>query len=182
MNISEARVGMKVFFGRINGEQTLGEIVKVNAKCAKIRQLEQRGVGRVPAGTIWRVPYYFVSSAEGQMSGLGTSPEVDRFRRAFLTDFDRNNQSWLKTHTYKTVNVNDIIGDYHKEKVWEAIANSEISFGSNHDTLIHPNTLLDIVEDAVYTETTGQNDTQLQEIKKRIHYMQENNILVSLGS
>ena len=95
---------------------------------------------------------------------------------------DRNNQSWLKTNTYKTVNVNDIIGDYHKEKVWEAIANSEISFGSNHDTLIHPNTLLDIVEDAVYAETTGQNDTQLQEIKKRIHYMQENNILVSLGS
>jgi hypothetical protein len=84
MNISEARVGMKVFFGRINGEQTLGEIVKVNAKCAKIRQLEQRGVNA--AGTIWRVPYYFVSSAEGQMSGLGTSPEVDRFRRAFLTD------------------------------------------------------------------------------------------------
>jgi len=171
MNISEARVGMKVFFGRANGEKTLGEIVKVNAKCAKIRQLEQRGVNA--AGTIWRVPYNFVSSAEGQMSGLGTSP-VDRNKSHRLVTFD---EFWLKTHTYKTVNVNDIIGDYHKEKVWEAISSSDlISFGSNHDTLIHPNTLLDIVEDAVC------NDTQLQEIKKRIHYMQENNILVSLGS
>ena len=95
------------------------------------------------------------------MSGLGTSPVV------------RNNQSWLKTHSFLTVYVDDIIG-YHNDEVWEAISNSDISFGSNHDTLIHPSTLLDIVEE------TTENDTQ--EIKNRLQYMQENNILVSLGS
>lgn len=96
-----------------------------------------------------------------------------------LTNHD---QSWLKTQTYKTVYVNDIIGDYHNDEIWEAISNSEISFGSNHDTLIHPSTLLDIVCVLGEDVETTENDTQLQEIKNRLQYMQENNILVSLGS
>ena len=54
MTREQAKVGMKIYFGRANGEKTLGEIVKVNSKNLKVRQLEQRGdhhrvlhVGRV---------------------------------------------------------------------------------------------------------------------------------------
>ena len=38
MNRSEARVGMRVYFGRANGEKTLGEVVKVNKKNLKRMQ------------------------------------------------------------------------------------------------------------------------------------------------
>ncbi len=56
--------GDKVYFGRHHGEKTLGEIVKVNSKTYKIRQLEERGVQRSrPAGTIWNVAKEFVTSA-----------------------------------------------------------------------------------------------------------------------
>jgi hypothetical protein len=58
MLIHEARVGMKVVFGRGNGEQTLGEIIKVNSAKAKVRTLESRGNGRGSSvGTVWSVPY-----------------------------------------------------------------------------------------------------------------------------
>lgn len=52
------KVGMKVLFGRRVGEKTLGEVVKVNPKKAKIRQLEDRGSIRdYPVGTMWTVPF-----------------------------------------------------------------------------------------------------------------------------
>lgn len=47
------RIGDKVVFGRSRGEMTLGEVVKVNAKTVKIRQLELRG--RHAIGTVWTV-------------------------------------------------------------------------------------------------------------------------------
>ena len=50
-------VGMKVMFGRTNGEKTLGVIVKVNPKKLKVEQLEQRGVQKNHSvGTVWTVP------------------------------------------------------------------------------------------------------------------------------
>lgn len=50
-------VGMKVMFGRRNGEKTLGEIVKVNPKKLKVKQLESRGVYKShPIGSVWGVP------------------------------------------------------------------------------------------------------------------------------
>lgn len=50
-------VGDKVMFGRPNGEQTQGTVVKVNPKKLKVRQDEVRGSTRMrPAGTIWTVP------------------------------------------------------------------------------------------------------------------------------
>jgi hypothetical protein len=58
MLVHEARVGMKVMFGRSNGEQTLGEIVKINPTKAKVKTLESRGSGRGSmAGAVWGVPY-----------------------------------------------------------------------------------------------------------------------------
>lgn len=53
MGYKVAKVGMKVVFGRVNGEQTLGEVVKINTKSLKVRQLEGRGSH--PVGTVWSV-------------------------------------------------------------------------------------------------------------------------------
>ena len=50
------RIGDLVQFGRPNGEQTEGKVVRVNAASITIEQTEQRGVTRVrEAGTKWRV-------------------------------------------------------------------------------------------------------------------------------
>lgn len=58
MKIQDAQVGMQVMFGRPNGEQTLGEIVKINPTKAKVKALASRGNGRgSDVGTIWTVPY-----------------------------------------------------------------------------------------------------------------------------
>jgi hypothetical protein len=66
MLIHEARVGMKVIFGRGNGEQTLGEIVKVNPSKAKVKTLESRGNGRgSDVGSVWTVPYSLMKPANG---------------------------------------------------------------------------------------------------------------------
>lgn len=56
MTAHNFRRGDQVVFGRPNGEQTLGEVVKVNRKNLKVKQLEERGSRRVrSAGTIWTV-------------------------------------------------------------------------------------------------------------------------------
>lgn len=66
MNINECYVGQKVYFGRNNGEKTLGEVVKVNRKKVKIKQLESRGTQRsYPVGTVWTVPPTLCTPANG---------------------------------------------------------------------------------------------------------------------
>lgn len=66
MLIHEARVGMKVFFGRGNGEKTLGEIVKINPTKAKVKTLQTRGNGRGSSvGAVWTVPYSLMHPADG---------------------------------------------------------------------------------------------------------------------
>lgn len=55
MTIQDCRVGMKVFFGRPNGQKTLGEIVKIGRTKCKVRSLETRGY-RETSGEIWNVP------------------------------------------------------------------------------------------------------------------------------
>jgi len=64
MELSEAFVGQKVYFGRPNGQKTLGEVVKVNRAKLKIKQLESRGHYRnYSVGTIWTVPPSLCTSA-----------------------------------------------------------------------------------------------------------------------
>lgn len=54
---ADAKKGMKVLFGRRNGEKTLGVITKVCRKNLKVRQLEERGVKKTHReGTVWTVP------------------------------------------------------------------------------------------------------------------------------
>jgi len=49
--------GMKVRFGRPNGEKTEGIIIKINPKSLKVETLENRGrTGRSITGTVWKVP------------------------------------------------------------------------------------------------------------------------------
>lgn len=65
------RLGMKVYFGRSNGEKTLGEVVKLNPTKAKVRTLESRGNGRGSVvGAEWGVPYSMMTPAEGETVGI----------------------------------------------------------------------------------------------------------------
>jgi hypothetical protein len=71
MEKSECVVGGKVQFGRDKGEQTVGEIVKVNGKRCKVRTLTARGKnGRSAAGSVWTVPFSLLTPF------TGTVPEV----------------------------------------------------------------------------------------------------------
>lgn len=60
MNKSECHIGMEVFFGKGNGQQTKGKIVKLNKTTAGVKTEEDRGVR--DAGTIWRVSYSLLST------------------------------------------------------------------------------------------------------------------------
>lgn len=74
MLFEEARVGMKVYFGRGRGEQTLGIIRKKNPTKANIETLEDRGQnGRSPVGTVWHVPYSMIRPAD-QNAAPGSVP------------------------------------------------------------------------------------------------------------
>jgi hypothetical protein len=63
----ECKTGMKVVFGRPNGEKTVGEIVEVHETKAQIKTLESRGDGnrgseehrtkKRPAGTVWSISF-----------------------------------------------------------------------------------------------------------------------------
>lgn len=54
---SDYKVGEQVYFGRSQGEKTLGTVVKINPSKLKVRQDESRGTMRTYAvGTIWTVP------------------------------------------------------------------------------------------------------------------------------
>ena len=57
MTNSEGCVGQQVYFGRANGEKSLGEIVKVNRVQFKVKLLEARGTYRNhKVGGLWTVP------------------------------------------------------------------------------------------------------------------------------
>ena len=71
MEKAECVVGGKVQFGRERGEQTVGEIVKVNGKRCKVRTLTSRGKnGRSAVGSVWTVPFSLLTPF------TGTVPEV----------------------------------------------------------------------------------------------------------
>lgn len=64
MQRSDCHVGQRVIFGRPGprAEKTLGEIVKLNPKKAKVKILEDRGQNS-QAGQIWGVPYSLMAPA-----------------------------------------------------------------------------------------------------------------------
>lgn len=85
-----ARVGMKVYFGRRRGEKTLGEIVKLNDKSAKVKTLEDRGRSdRHFIGQEWGVPYSLMEPAEAGATATPAAP-VQREPLKY-NPFDDNN-------------------------------------------------------------------------------------------
>jgi len=73
MDTAEARsllnVTKGVVFGRGQGEQSLGTIIKVNRKTVKIRLEEDRGNGRASTpGATWKVTLDFCRAATGDAS------------------------------------------------------------------------------------------------------------------
>lgn len=81
MEIKDCKVGMKVLFGRQNGETTLGEITKVNGVKCKVKQLESRGTMKAyPVGTIWTVPASLmvptVTSPGGWQAAVTPNPNI----------------------------------------------------------------------------------------------------------
>jgi hypothetical protein len=74
-------IGDEVYFGRRNGEKTLGTITKVNRKTYKVAQTESRGTKRNYAiGTEWKVPHSLVWTAgqERPESALRPRPKAQR--------------------------------------------------------------------------------------------------------
>tara|TARA_Y100000310_G_scaffold209423_1_gene210029 strand:- start:4538 stop:4993 length:456 start_codon:yes stop_codon:yes gene_type:complete len=61
------KVGDKVRFGRDNGEQSLGEVVKVNRKSLKVKLLEPRGRYKAHrVGGVWRCPPSLCTLVDGE--------------------------------------------------------------------------------------------------------------------
>jgi len=70
MRKEDCRTGMKVVFGRPNGEKTVGEIVEISETKVQIKTLESRGDGNrgsdehrtkiKPAGTVWSATFDIV--------------------------------------------------------------------------------------------------------------------------
>ena len=91
------KVGDKVIFGRVNGEQTLGTVVKINAARCKVRQDDERGTARIrPAGTIWTVPFSLMRLADGTAPApVKMAPAQVSFRLGDKVSFDARG----KTHT-----------------------------------------------------------------------------------
>jgi hypothetical protein len=63
MKKENCEVGMKVVFGRENGQKTLGIVRKMNPKKCKVEILEDRGRKSVK-GQVWIVPYSLMSAVK----------------------------------------------------------------------------------------------------------------------
>jgi hypothetical protein len=64
-NRQDFKVNQKVYFGRPQGEHTLGQIERLNPVKAAIKILEVRGTGRGgELGAIWKVPYSMMWPAD----------------------------------------------------------------------------------------------------------------------
>ena len=74
------KLRQKVYFGRTNGEKTLGEIVKLNPTKAKVKTLEDRGNGRGSVtGSVWNVPYSMLTSADAN-TAPGTPAPLEKIK------------------------------------------------------------------------------------------------------
>ncbi len=70
-------VGDKVYFGRKNGQQSLGEVVKVNRKSLKIKLLEPRGMYKAhKVGGVWRCPPSLCTPATVGLESVQSEPAL----------------------------------------------------------------------------------------------------------
>jgi hypothetical protein len=79
-------IGDEVIFGRPNGEQTRGRVVRVNRKSISVEQMGERGQSRVrKAGTKWRVARSLVRHA----NGAAPAPKAKRLDALIIQDLRR---------------------------------------------------------------------------------------------
>ena len=106
-NMTTFNIGDEVTFGRPNGEQTRGRILRVNAKSITIEQMETRGQSRVrDAGAKWRVARSLVRHANGAPADPAYAPVTCHRITGFKVG-DRvswNHGSRTLTGTVKRVN------------------------------------------------------------------------------
>lgn len=87
MNSTDIKKGDKVYFGRVNGEKTLGEVTKVNRTKAKVKQLESRGTYRsYSVGTIWTVPFSLLQKADSSGNVVPEPPKPKRPESEILSE------------------------------------------------------------------------------------------------
>jgi len=79
MDISEIKVGQVVFFGRGRGEQTKGEVIKVNRKSVGVRTLENRG-SKSEAGAKWKVHPSLITLADEDTTAVDAAISVQNER------------------------------------------------------------------------------------------------------
>ena len=79
-------IGDEVIFGRPNGEQTRGRVVRVNRRSISVAQTETRGQSRIrKAGVKWRVGKSLVRHADG----AAPAPKVKRQDALIIQDLIR---------------------------------------------------------------------------------------------
>jgi hypothetical protein len=89
--MSMFKIGDIVVFGRPNGEQTRGRVLRVNAATLTIEQLEARGQTRArEAGTKWRVHPSLVK-LESATETAPAAPKAKRSEAEILADLRRVN-------------------------------------------------------------------------------------------
>lgn len=114
-------VGSKVTFGRPNGEQTKGEVIKINQKSVKVRQTEIRyGNGRSrQEGAIWNVHPSCLRLEGGSAPTPRTRPQAPQtlntrsFKRGESVSF-RGSNGEIISGFVKSVNTKTISVEPHK--------------------------------------------------------------------
>ena len=81
-------IGDEVIFGRPNGEQTRGRVVKINRKSLSVELVGERGQSRIrKAGTKWRVAKSLVRHANGAAAPV--APAAKRQDALIIQDLQR---------------------------------------------------------------------------------------------
>lgn len=76
MDLNSLTAGQAVYFGRSNGEKSLGRVAKVNRKKAMVEQMTKRGsLKDYPVGTIWAVSPALISPAPQEALAQFATPD-----------------------------------------------------------------------------------------------------------
>jgi len=106
LTINDMRIGMKVLFGRPNGEKTFGEVVKINRKNVRVKTLEPRGRtdrGQ-KAGRLWNVPPQLCSRAYSDDEPKAPhKPSQDTLVEQALSKLTAQEREALKQHFWRQI-------------------------------------------------------------------------------
>lgn len=124
-NIEDFKVGDNVYFGRGQGERTLGTVVKVNRAKLKVRQDESRGTHRTyPVGTVWTVPPSLCTKVGGAVATPAPKAQTPReilaakgIRKGDIVEFTFRKCDGVLTGTIDRINAKRItIKDVSSDK------------------------------------------------------------------